>query len=89
MSIYSYGILKIDELDTINEANLQSVKSIADLIFKIAFDILFIAVYLLLMIALLLALFVRGVRLWVYMMLSPAFGLLYFFDMQSSGAGEG
>lgn len=79
MSIYSYGILRIDELDTINAAQLSSVKTIADLIFKIIFDVLFIAVYLLLMIALLLALFVRGVRLWVYMMLSPIFGLLYFF----------
>lgn len=79
MSIYSYGILRIDELDTINAAQLSSVKTIADLIFKIIFDVLFIAVYLLLMIALLLALFVRWVRLWVYMMLSPIFGLLYFF----------
>jgi hypothetical protein len=59
MSIYSYGILKIDELDTISAANLESVKTIADLVFKIVFDVLFIAVYLLLMIALLLALFVR------------------------------
>jgi hypothetical protein len=41
------------------------------------------------MIALLLALFVRGVRLWVYMMLSPAFGLLYFFGKGSEGFGEG
>ncbi|MCD5375071.1 hypothetical protein LR010_01300, partial [Candidatus Gracilibacteria bacterium] len=88
MSIYAYGILKIDELDTINAAQLSSVKTIADLIFKIVFDILFIAVYLLLMIALLLALFVRGVRLWVYMMLSPVFGLLYFFNKESEGFGE-
>ncbi len=79
ISIYSYGILAIDELDTINESQLQTVTSIADLIFKIVFDVLFIVVYLLLMIALLLALFVRWVRLWIYMMLSPAFGLLYFF----------
>jgi len=79
ISIYSYGILAIDELDTINQSQLETVTSIADLIFKIVFDVLFIVVYLLLMIALLLALFVRWVRLWIYMMLSPAFWLLYFF----------
>lgn len=83
ISIYSYGILAIDELDTINQDQLETVTSIADLIFKIVFDILFIVVYLLLMIALLLALFVRWVRLWIYMMLSPAFGLLYFFSKGS------
>jgi hypothetical protein len=88
MSIYSYGILKVDELDTISAANLESVKTIADLIFKIVFDVLFIAVYLLLMVALLLALFVRGVRLWIYMMLSPAFWLLYFFWKWSEGFWE-
>jgi hypothetical protein len=79
MSIYSYGILKIDQLDTINATQLTTIKTIADLVFKIGFDLLFVVVYLLLMIALLLALFVRWVRLWGYMMLSPVFGLLYFF----------
>jgi len=79
ISIYSYGILKIDKLDSVFQADLESIETIADLIFKIVFDILFIAVYLLLMIALLLALFVRWVRLWIYAMLSPVFGLLYFF----------
>jgi len=79
ISIYSYWILKVDQLDTISATDLASVKTIADLIFKIVFDVLFIIVYLLLMVALLLALFVRWVRLWIYMMLSPAFWLLYFF----------
>jgi len=79
ISIYSYGILRIDDLDTITGTDLESIETIADLVFKIVFDILFIAVYLLLMIALLLALFARWVRLWIYAMLSPAFGLLYFF----------
>lgn len=88
ISIYSYGILKVDQLDTISATDLQSVKTIADLIFKIVFDVLFIIVYLLLMVALLLALFVRWIRLWIYMMLSPAFGLLYFFGKWSEGMWE-
>ena len=79
ISIYSYGILRIHDLDTITWSDLESVETIVDLVFKIVFDVLFVLVYLLLMIALLLALFVRWVRLWIYMMLSPSFGLLYFF----------
>lgn len=78
ISVYTYGILKVQELDTITGTDLESVDKVADLIFKIMFDLLFIVIYMILMVALFLALFVRGVRLWVYMMLSPAFGLLYF-----------
>lgn len=88
ISIYSYGILKIHDLDSLTWKDLETVETIADLVFKIVFDILFIAVYLLLMIALLLALFVRWVRLWIYMMLSPVFGLLYFFWKWSEWVGE-
>lgn len=78
-SIYTYGILKVHELDTIDARDLDAYKKLADLIFKILFDVLFVLVYMLLMIALFLALLVRGVRLWIYIMLSPFFGLLYFF----------
>lgn len=79
ISIYSYGILRIQDLQTLTARDLLSVETIFDLIFKVLFDLLFVVVYLLLMIALLLALFVRGVRLWLYMMLSPVFWLFYFF----------
>jgi hypothetical protein len=88
INIYSYGILRIHELDTINQADLQAISTIADLIFKIVFDLLFIVVYLILMVALLLALFARGIRLWIYAMLSPVFGLLYFFGKASEWVGE-
>ncbi len=88
ISIYAYGILRIQDLDTISGTQIKDISTIADLIFKIVFDLLFIVVYMLLMIALLLALFVRGVRLWLYMMLSPAFGLLYFFGVSSEWFGD-
>lgn len=88
ISIYSYGILRIHELDTISSSQIQNMRSIADLVFKIVFDLLFIAVYLLLMIALLLALFVRWIRLWIFAMLSPFFGLLYFFGKWSEWIGS-
>lgn len=88
ISIYSYGILKIDQLDTLNNGDLEVIKTGADLVFKIIFDVLFVVVYLILMVALLLALFVRWVRLWIYMMLSPVFGLLYFFWSDWVGEAE-
>lgn len=87
-SVYTYGILKVHEMDEINGDNLWDYKDLADLIFKVFFDVLFVIVYLLLMIALFLALFVRWVRLWIYIMLSPAFWLLYFFGKWSEGFWE-
>ena len=88
ISVYTYGILKVQDFDTTSWIDLQTIKTIADLIFKIFFDILFILVYMLLMVALFLALFVRWIRLWIYMMLSPAFGLLYFFGKSGDGFGK-
>lgn len=88
INIYTYGILQIDKLDTISTENITwAIKDVSDLLFKIIFDALFVIVYLLLMVALFLALFARIVRLWIYMMLSPAFWLLYFF--WSDGVGDG
>lgn len=87
ISVYTYGILRVQELDTISGLDLTTVKGMSDLIFKIIFDLLFVVVYLILMVALFLALLVRGVRLWVYMMLSPAFGLLYFLGKGGDGFG--
>lgn len=83
ISVYTYGILRVQELDTIAALDLTTIKGIMDLILKVIFDLLFVVVYLILMVALFLALMVRGVRLWVYMMLSPAFGLLYFLGKGS------
>jgi len=84
VNIYTYGILRVQKLDTIEKDKIpEGIQDFAKLLFKIIFDLVFVVVYLLLMVALFLALFVRIVRLWIYMMLSPAFGLLYFFGKSS------
>ncbi len=88
ISVYTYGILSLDQLDTITGADLSTIKGLADLVLTILFDILFVVIYLLLMIALFLALLVRGIRLWIFMMLSPVFWLLYFFGKTKDAAGE-
>jgi len=86
--LYTYGIMQIHDLDVLKEANIaNAISSITDLSLKLIFDSLFVLVYMVLMIALFLALLVRGIKLWVYAMLSPTFGLLYFFD-KADGVGE-
>lgn len=89
VSIYTYGVLSVDGLDTVSKGDISDyIKTLADLTLKIVFDIIFVLVYFILMAALFLALFVRGVWLWMYIMFSPAFGLLYFFEKGKDGVGE-
>ncbi len=88
LGLYTYGIMQIQYLDTENGWMFwEAVGDITDLTLKLIFDALFVIVYLVLMIALFLALLVRGIKLWVYAMFSPTFGLLYFFD-KADGVGE-
>ena len=79
ISVYTYGILRVQELSKVNVWDIAFYKELIDLILKIFFDIFFIAVYLLLMVALMLALFTRWIKLWIFIMLSPVFWLMYFF----------
>ena len=79
ISVYTYGILKVETFDTVSLESLTDIKNLVDLGLDIIFKILFVIVYLILMVALFLALLVRGIQLWIFIMLSPIFGLMYFF----------
>lgn len=79
ISIYTYWIMNIEENWKLFSWDLNSIKEILDLWVKAVFDILFIVVYFLLMIALMMALFVRWVYIWMFLVLSPLFGLMFFF----------
>ena len=79
ISVYTYGILRVQELTKVKAGDLRFYKELIDLILKIFFDIFFIVVYLILMVALMLALFTRWIKLWIFIMFSPIFWLLYFF----------
>ncbi len=93
VSIYTYGVMSPEKLDELRSETLSAdtgtIAGVADLLVKVAFDLIFIIIYFILMAALFLALFVRWVWLWIYMMLSPAFGLLYFFEKWSEWVGWG
>jgi len=93
INIYTYGILWLWDLNYIKseltKAHVWAIKDIFKLSLKVIFDIIFVIVYFILMMALFLALLVRWIWLWVYMMLSPAFGLLYFFWKAKEWVGDG
>ena len=82
ISTYTYWILKIEQItEIVNEQfTTENIKTMTDLIIKIVFDLLFILVYMILIVTLGLVLIVRWFYIWIYIMLSPAFGLMYFFD---------
>ena len=80
LSLYIYWVLKVDKLLTMEAETLDIVKTIPDLLTKWLFDIIFLIAYLIIALALAFALFIRWVWLWIYMIFSPAFWLLYFFN---------
>lgn len=85
---YTYAIMNLDQIDDLTTGDIfKGITTIWDLMVKIVFDLLFVLVYAILMIALGLVLAVRWIYLWLYIMFSPIFWLMYFFG--KSGWGEG
>jgi len=82
VALYTYWIANIESYDKLSNSYLD-ITDMAQLIIKIIFDFLFIVVYAILMIALWLVLMTRWIYLWIYMMMSPIFWLMYFFDKTS------
>ncbi|MDD2907490.1 MAG: hypothetical protein PHH98_02510 [Candidatus Gracilibacteria bacterium] len=87
IATYTYGVLGLENISNMNANDLTGIKTMGDLVVKLLFDVLFVVVYSILMIALGLVLMVRGIYIWIYIMISPIFGLMYFFD-KTSGGGE-
>lgn len=83
MWLYTYWILSIESMDKLNDFDISSIKNMSDLVVKLLFDVLFIIVYSVLIIAIWLVLMVRWIYIWIYIMISPLFGLMYFFDKTS------
>lgn len=90
LHIYTYGVFALDETKLVFDEDIAKwVKSITALWFKTIFNLLLLIVFAILVISLWLALFVRGVWLWIYMIFSPVFWLLYFFWKEKDGFVEG
>ncbi len=80
MSMYTYWIIGFDNIDNITYDDKSNIQKIWDVIVKVVFDFLFVLVYAILIIALWMVLMIRWIYIWIYTMLSPVFGLMYFFD---------
>lgn len=79
--LYTYWIVWLDKVYEIDGQNMiKNLNTIFDIIVKIFFDVLFIAIYSILMVALWLVFLVRGIYIWIFVMMSPLFWLMYFFD---------
>ncbi len=78
ISMYTYWVLSLDTMDEV-KINKDVVKTMWDLIVKIVFDLLFVIVYSILIITLWMVLMIRWIYIWIYMMMSPVFWLMYFF----------
>ncbi|MDD3144951.1 MAG: hypothetical protein PHV23_02460 [Candidatus Gracilibacteria bacterium] len=87
ISTYTYGVLGLENISKLNANDLSNINTMGDLVVKLLFDVLFVLVYSILLVALGMVLLVRGIYIWIYMMISPLFGLMYFFD-KTSGGGE-
>ncbi len=88
IAMYTYGVLSFDTIDDVDAYDMKSVKNMWDLIVKILFDLVFVFVYAILMIALWLVLMIRWIYIWIYMMISPVFWLMYFFGKKDWGEGS-
>ncbi len=83
LATYTYWVLWLENLSKLNYTDLSAIKTMWDLVVKLLFDVLFVIVYSVLMVALWLVLMVRWIYIWIYIMISPVFWLMYFFDKTS------
>lgn len=84
INIYTYGIMHPDQLDNFTKSNWKfDLKNAAQLLQKWLFDILLAIVYFIFLITLWMVLLIRWVWLWIFMMFSPLFWLVYFFDWKN------
>ena len=80
LNIYTYGIFELDQAQLLFPGDIEtSARSWTDLAFKTIFNVIVVLIYWILVVTLAMALIVRGIWLWVYMIFSPVFWLLYFF----------
>ena len=86
ISTYTYGIMNLEKLNDMKNEDISAwINTIWDLVTKLLFDFLFVIVYWILMITLCLVLVVRWIYLWLYIIFSPAFWLIYFFWKEKLG----
>lgn len=85
ISIYTYDIFSFDKFIKVWQVwGYTTVWDLTSLWINLLFKMVFFIAYILLIAALILALFVRLIWLWLYVMFSPLFGLVFFFWKEAS-----
>jgi len=88
LSTYIYAIVKLDKIALLEEQDIaQWITKLSDILVKLSFDLIFVVIYVILMWTLCVVLLIRGIYVWLFIMLSPLFWLMYFFD-KNSWSGE-
>jgi len=85
IAAYSYDLLGFQNIAKVWKEQISDwtiAKNISLLLFQ-AFKVVFFVVYIILLISMFFALFVRVVRLWLFMIFSPMFGLMFYFGKWS------
>ncbi len=80
MYIYTYWVMKIQDLDKLTSTQLPNTSSLWTVAANLIFNWIFVIAFLILLIALWIAMFSRGVVLWLFTIFSPVFWLIYFFN---------
>lgn len=82
ISLYTYWILSFDSVDNMSSKFIEdtNTKTVWDIIVKVLFSVIFVIVYWILIITLTLVLMIRWIYIWIYIMMSPLFWLMFFFD---------
>ena len=83
IAYYTHWVMWIENVDKIKFKDKSTIWTIADVAMKLIFDVLFLAIFFILLVALALVLMIRWIYIWIYMMLSPVFWLMYFFDKKN------
>lgn len=88
ISLYTFGLIGMEKMDNLEWATFTEwfVTTMVSLFAKLGLGLVFLIVYFVLLIALFFALFIRILRIWIYIMLSPFFWLVYFFGKSSDWA---
>ncbi len=85
MSYYTYNVMKIKDINIITSGwKWSAIANLFDVFFSMWFDFIFFIAYALIMLALLFTLITRWFYLWMYMVISPIFWLLYFFKKEKT-----
>lgn len=80
IAMYVYWVVWLENVDKFVKEDLKNIRTIYDLSIRVLLDLIFFIVYIVLFISIWLVISTRWIYLWIYTMISPLFGLMYFFD---------